>query len=208
MPCHRYTQTNFLSGKLWKQGYSSGEITTPLYPDVLPALETWLAIPKTLAIFSSGSVEAQLNFFKYIDIPPPAATPAKTNESDDHVDGDAENDDTGATPNTTAVSEGEVDSRKRQRSSPDEQSPTDLPPSPSSKKTKPTTSDLQPSSDILPTPKTRDLNPLFTAKFDTVTAGSNVLVQDGFLCALRDPEVVEMASLYGDPFQLLEAGVD
>ncbi|KAF2491564.1 2,3-diketo-5-methylthio-1-phosphopentane phosphatase [Lophium mytilinum] len=98
-----------LQGKLWKQGYSSGEITTPLYPDVLPALESWLAIPKKLAIFSSGSVEAQLNFFKYIEIPSPKTTDPETSEEEP----------------------------------------------------------------ILPTPppKTRDLNPLFTANFDTITAG-------------------------------------
>jgi len=39
----------------------------------------------------------------------------------------------------------------------------------------------------------------------TVTAGDNTLIQDGFLCALRDPAVVEMASRYGDPVELLEA---
>ena len=42
----------------------------------------------------------------------------------------------------------------------------------------------------------------------TVTAGSNKLIDKGFLCALRDPEVVELASRYGDPVELLEAGID
>lgn len=42
----------------------------------------------------------------------------------------------------------------------------------------------------------------------TVTAGDNVLIRDGFLCALRDPAVVEAAARYGDPVALLEAGVD
>ncbi|OCL03864.1 hypothetical protein AOQ84DRAFT_347009, partial [Glonium stellatum] len=55
-------------GKLWKRGYESGEITTPLYPDVLPTLSAWRAHSKRLAIFSSGSVEAQQNFFKYIEV--------------------------------------------------------------------------------------------------------------------------------------------
>lgn len=41
----------------------------------------------------------------------------------------------------------------------------------------------------------------------TVTAGPNLLVDKGFLCALRDPGVVEMASRYGDPVELLEAWV-
>ena len=41
----------------------------------------------------------------------------------------------------------------------------------------------------------------------TVTANGQVLIQDGFLCALRDPSVVAMASLYGDPVDMLEAHV-
>ena len=42
----------------------------------------------------------------------------------------------------------------------------------------------------------------------TVRAGDALLIDQGFLCALRDPEVVEMAARYGDPVELLEAGVD
>jgi hypothetical protein len=42
----------------------------------------------------------------------------------------------------------------------------------------------------------------------TVTAGGTPLIEGGFLCALRDPEVVAMAARYGDPVELLETGVD
>jgi hypothetical protein len=42
----------------------------------------------------------------------------------------------------------------------------------------------------------------------TVTAGPNTLIQDGFLCALRDASVIELARRYGDPVELLEAQVD
>jgi len=42
----------------------------------------------------------------------------------------------------------------------------------------------------------------------TVDAGSGRLVSDGFLEALRDPAVVEMASRYGDPVDLLESWPD
>jgi hypothetical protein len=42
----------------------------------------------------------------------------------------------------------------------------------------------------------------------TVRAGEALLVDQGFLCALRDPEVVALAAVYGDPVELLEAGVD
>jgi hypothetical protein len=42
--------------------------------------------------------------------------------------------------------------------------------------------------------------------FDTtVTAGSNKLITNGFLEALRDPDVVSLAARYGDPVDLLES---
>ena len=41
----------------------------------------------------------------------------------------------------------------------------------------------------------------------TVTVGGNKLVDKGFLCALRDPEVVALAEAYGDPLELLESEV-
>lgn len=45
--------------------------------------------------------------------------------------------------------------------------------------------------------------------FDTtVTAGNTPLIEDGFLCSLRDPPVVEMAKRFGDPVDLLEAWPD
>src|SRR5947208_2852718 len=40
----------------------------------------------------------------------------------------------------------------------------------------------------------------------TVTAGGEPIIDNGFLVALRDPAVVEMAKRYGDPVELLEAG--
>lgn len=39
----------------------------------------------------------------------------------------------------------------------------------------------------------------------TVTAGETTLIERGFLMALRDPQVIELASKYGDPVELLEA---
>lgn len=41
----------------------------------------------------------------------------------------------------------------------------------------------------------------------TVTAGDKLLIDAGFLCALRDPAVVEMARRFGDPVDLLEGFV-
>jgi hypothetical protein len=40
----------------------------------------------------------------------------------------------------------------------------------------------------------------------TVTAGGEPIIDRGFLVALRDPAVVELAKRYGDPVELLEAG--
>ncbi|KAF2016536.1 2,3-diketo-5-methylthio-1-phosphopentane phosphatase [Aaosphaeria arxii CBS 175.79] len=55
-----------LQGKLWKIGYSDGDLKTPLFDDVIPTLEAWKNAGKTLVIFSSGSVQAQLQFFSYV----------------------------------------------------------------------------------------------------------------------------------------------
>ena len=41
----------------------------------------------------------------------------------------------------------------------------------------------------------------------TVKAGNTTLIDNGFLMSLRDPKVVEMASQYGDPVELLESFV-
>ncbi|KAF2118940.1 HAD-like domain-containing protein [Lophiotrema nucula] len=55
-----------LQGNLWKTGYSNGDLKTPLFEDVVPTLEAWKNAGKTLVIFSSGSVQAQLQFFSYV----------------------------------------------------------------------------------------------------------------------------------------------
>ncbi|PSN60299.1 2,3-diketo-5-methylthio-1-phosphopentane phosphatase [Corynespora cassiicola Philippines] len=55
------------AGHLWKIGYSNGELKTPLFEDVIPTLEAWKDQGRVLAIFSSGSVQAQLQFFSYVD---------------------------------------------------------------------------------------------------------------------------------------------
>ncbi|CAI6333638.1 unnamed protein product [Periconia digitata] len=55
-----------LQGKLWKTGYENGELKTPLFEDVIPALQAWKEAGRTLSIFSSGSVQAQLQFFSVV----------------------------------------------------------------------------------------------------------------------------------------------
>ncbi|KAF3041499.1 enolase-phosphatase E1 [Didymella heteroderae] len=56
-----------LQGHLWKTGFTEGDLKTPLFTDVVPTLTSWKASGRTLAIFSSGSVQAQLQFFSYVE---------------------------------------------------------------------------------------------------------------------------------------------
>ncbi|MCJ1303079.1 enolase-phosphatase E1, partial [Hypocenomyce scalaris] len=48
-----------LQGHLFARGYHAGEIVTPLFADVAPALRSWAAEGLAVAIYSSGSVAAQ-----------------------------------------------------------------------------------------------------------------------------------------------------
>jgi enolase-phosphatase E1 len=54
-----------LQGKIWDEGYRRGELRGrgEVYADVRPALERWHKQGKDIAIFSSGSVQAQRNLF-------------------------------------------------------------------------------------------------------------------------------------------------
>jgi enolase-phosphatase E1 len=54
-----------LQGRIWEAGYRAGELKGKgeVYPDVRPALERWHGAGKTIAIFSSGSVQAQRDLF-------------------------------------------------------------------------------------------------------------------------------------------------
>jgi enolase-phosphatase E1 len=59
------TALKALQGRIWEAGYRTGELAGKgeVYPDVRPALERWSQSGKTIAIFSSGSVQAQRNLF-------------------------------------------------------------------------------------------------------------------------------------------------
>ena len=54
-----------LQGKIWEEGYRSGELKSEVYPDVPPAFEHWRRQEVELAIFSSGSVQAQRALFAH-----------------------------------------------------------------------------------------------------------------------------------------------
>ena len=54
-----------LQGILWDDGYRSRQLKGVVYPDVPPALVRWQEAGKIIAIFSSGSVQAQRLIFGY-----------------------------------------------------------------------------------------------------------------------------------------------
>jgi enolase-phosphatase E1 len=54
-----------LQGKIWRGGYESGVLKAPVYDDVPGALARWSAAGKRLAVYSSGSVEAQKLLFAH-----------------------------------------------------------------------------------------------------------------------------------------------
>lgn len=54
-----------LQGKLWKHGYERGELKGEMFEDTPAAMAEWVATGKRVAIFSSGSREAQRLIFKY-----------------------------------------------------------------------------------------------------------------------------------------------
>ena len=58
------TALKSLQGKIWKVGFESGELKGTLFADVPGALERWAAQGK-VAIYSSGSVEAQQLLFRH-----------------------------------------------------------------------------------------------------------------------------------------------
>jgi enolase-phosphatase E1 len=53
-----------LQGRIWQQGFESGQVRGEVYPDVAPALARWREQGRRVAIFSSGSVLAQRLLFR------------------------------------------------------------------------------------------------------------------------------------------------
>lgn len=53
----------FIQGRIWAEGYASGALTSAFYPEVATTLQTWHASGLRLAIYSSGSEQAQKLLF-------------------------------------------------------------------------------------------------------------------------------------------------
>jgi enolase-phosphatase E1 len=61
----KVTPLKTLQGKIWEEGYRSGELKGEVYPDVAPAFARWKGQGNRIAIFSSGSVLAQKLLFSH-----------------------------------------------------------------------------------------------------------------------------------------------
>lgn len=56
-----------LQGLIWEEGYLRGELRSPVYPEVPPALREWRRRGRDVRVYSSGSVAAQKSFFAHTD---------------------------------------------------------------------------------------------------------------------------------------------
>lgn len=56
-----------IQGLIWRQGYEAGELISHVYDDVEPALIRWRAAGLDLRIYSSGSIQAQRQFFAHTE---------------------------------------------------------------------------------------------------------------------------------------------
>ena len=54
-----------IQGKIWKEGYTTGKITSDLFEDAYSGLKKWHKQEFTLGVYSSGSVEAQHLLYKF-----------------------------------------------------------------------------------------------------------------------------------------------
>jgi enolase-phosphatase E1 len=59
------TPLKSLQGLIWRAGFEDGRLKGHLWPDVAPCLRAWAAAGITLAVYSSGSVEAQRLLFRH-----------------------------------------------------------------------------------------------------------------------------------------------
>ncbi|KAB5570343.1 acireductone synthase-like protein [Coniochaeta sp. 2T2.1] len=65
-----------LQGYLWENGYKTGELRSPLFPDVAPKFKSWTEREgKRIVIYSSGSVAAQKLLFRHTNGEPADLTP-------------------------------------------------------------------------------------------------------------------------------------
>ena len=54
-----------LQGMIWEEGYAKGELQGPLFRDVQPAFQRWFSQGLTIAVYSSGSINAQQLLYQH-----------------------------------------------------------------------------------------------------------------------------------------------
>ena len=54
-----------IQGKIWKEGYDFGELKSQLFEEAPTCLRRWHAYDLTLAVYSSGSIEAQKLLYRH-----------------------------------------------------------------------------------------------------------------------------------------------
>lgn len=59
----KVTPLKALQGRIWREGFADGRLRGALWPDVAAPLRAWGAAGVTLAVYSSGSAEAQRLLF-------------------------------------------------------------------------------------------------------------------------------------------------
>jgi enolase-phosphatase E1 len=60
------TALKSLQGKIWQEGYASGELHGLVYADVPPAFERWRQQKRQICIYSSGSVLSQQLLYRSV----------------------------------------------------------------------------------------------------------------------------------------------
>jgi enolase-phosphatase E1 len=60
------TPLKSLQGKIWQEGFTTGELLGQVYPDVPPAFARWRRQKRDICIYSSGSVLAQQLLFRTV----------------------------------------------------------------------------------------------------------------------------------------------
>ena len=56
-----------IQGLIWRTGYADGTLRSHIYPEVSRVLKEWKHLGKDVRLYSSGSIEAQKQFFKHVD---------------------------------------------------------------------------------------------------------------------------------------------
>ena len=56
-----------IQGLIWRTGYADGTLRSHIYPEVSRVLKEWKHFGKDVRIYSSGSIEAQKQFFAHVD---------------------------------------------------------------------------------------------------------------------------------------------